>query len=451
MTGAARAATSTLREILDLLRDGAQLVLAVRTERVLARGLGSDAAEDDAVQQGVPAQAVVAMDAASHLARGVQARDRLAALRVQHRGVDVHLQAAHAVVDDGGDDGDVERLGLHGGAWDDVVVELLAGARLAAGLVPRLAGRVRGPRAAVGVLLGLLRRLVVQLGRLLEHRHRDPHVLGEGLAVLVELHDAAASVMLAVPADLVGGRLVQAEAEGRLVLPHLAGDVVPAAQLVREALAVGVEHQPAHAPQRLCGQELDLGVGVVRLHQPGGVHLDPLQVDGPRADCLAHLDTVAGAMLAVGGRQMEQVGAVLRQQRVRGEVGAEAAAGQDHGAELLEILTVLGVDQAHYGELAPRRVGQQLVGAGFGDDAGTVRLLCNLLKHLDQGVGNGHAGKALRATVSARRRVATEARHKRQIQVELVDEPVHVRATVVAENLGELWALGPALESVVGK
>ena len=57
------------------------------------------------------------------------------------------------VVDDGGDDGDVERLGLHGGARDDVVVELLAGARLAAGLVPRLAGRVRGPGAAVGVLL----------------------------------------------------------------------------------------------------------------------------------------------------------------------------------------------------------------------------------------------------------------------------------------------------------
>ena len=34
--------------------------------------------------------------------------------------------------------------------------------------------------------------------------------------------------------------LVQAQAEGALALPHLARDVVAAAQLVREAVAVGV-------------------------------------------------------------------------------------------------------------------------------------------------------------------------------------------------------------------
>mmetsp|Transcript_108467 Transcript_108467/g.282961 ORF Transcript_108467/g.282961 Transcript_108467/m.282961 type:complete len:405 (-) Transcript_108467:355-1569(-) len=403
MTGAARAATSTLREILDLLRDGAQLVLAVRTERVLARGLGSDAAEDDAVQQGVPAQAVVAMDAASHLARGVQARDRLAALRVQHRGVDVHLQAAHAVVDDGGDDGDVERLGLHGGAWDDVVVELLAGARLAAGLVPRLAGRVRGPRAAVGVLLGLLRRLVVQLGRLLEHRHRDPHVLGEGLAVLVELHDAAASVMLAVPADLVGGRLVQAEAEGRLVLPHLAGDVVAPAQLVGEPLAVGVKDEPSDAPERLRRQELDLRVRIVRLHQAGRVHLDPLEVNGLGAHCLAHANAVTGAVLAVGRGQVQQVGAVLRKEAAPREVGTEAARAQDHRAVLAEGLAALRVQGA---DAAAVPVSEQLLHVRLGDDARQVRALAELLEHLDQGVGDGHPREALCSSVGSRRRVA---------------------------------------------
>ena len=30
---------------------------------------------------------------------------------------------------------------------------------------------------------------------------------------------------------------------------------------------------------RLGGQELDLGIGIVRLHQAGGMHLDPLQID----------------------------------------------------------------------------------------------------------------------------------------------------------------------------
>ena len=77
--------------------------------------------------------------------------------------------------------------------------------------------------------------------------------------------------------------------------------------------------------------------------------LHPLQVDGLRADLLkgtalepcvlaengaavhggmgrhlAHLDAIARAVLAVGGGQVQQVGAVLGQQGVLGEVGAEA-------------------------------------------------------------------------------------------------------------------------------
>ena len=42
--------------------------------------------------------------------------------------------------------------------------------------------------------------------------------------------------------------------------------------------------------------------------------------------------------MAVGGGQMQQVGAVLGQQGVVGEVCAEAAGGQDHRAELFELL-----------------------------------------------------------------------------------------------------------------
>ena len=43
---------------------------------------------------------------------------------------------------------------------------------------------------------------------------------------------------------------------------------------------------------------------------------------------LTHLDAIAGTMFSVGGRQMEQIRAVLRQQRVAGEVSAEAACGR---------------------------------------------------------------------------------------------------------------------------
>ena len=41
-------------------------------------------------------------------------------------------------------------------------------------------------------------------------------LLGQGLSVLVELHHPSACVVLAVPNDLIGGRLVQAQPEGRL-------------------------------------------------------------------------------------------------------------------------------------------------------------------------------------------------------------------------------------------
>ena len=42
--------------------------------------------------------------------------------------------------------------------------------------------------------------------------------------------------MLAVPGDLVRGLGVEHEAERPLALPHAARDVVPAAELVRDAL-----------------------------------------------------------------------------------------------------------------------------------------------------------------------------------------------------------------------
>mmetsp|Transcript_126763 Transcript_126763/g.364584 ORF Transcript_126763/g.364584 Transcript_126763/m.364584 type:complete len:245 (-) Transcript_126763:719-1453(-) len=243
------------------------------------------------------------MHAARDLAGGIQALNRLTVSR-EDVGVNIDLQAAHAVVDHWRDDRHIKRLRLHLRPGDDVVVELFTRPRLAAGLVPRLARGVRRPRAAVGVALRLLRRLVMLLVRLLEHGKGHAHVIRERQTVLVVLHHTAAGVVLAMPDDLLRRRFVQRQSERRLVLPHLASDVVAAPELVGEALAVGVQNQAADTAESLGSQELDLRVRIVRLHQAGRVDLHPLEVDSAAADGFAHLDAVAGAVLAVGRRQV---------------------------------------------------------------------------------------------------------------------------------------------------
>mmetsp|Transcript_4244 Transcript_4244/g.10028 ORF Transcript_4244/g.10028 Transcript_4244/m.10028 type:complete len:343 (+) Transcript_4244:427-1455(+) len=250
-----------------------------------------------------------------------------------------------------------------------------------------------------------------------------------------------------MPDDLVGGSLVQAEAERGLVLPHLAGDVVTSTQLVGETLAVRVQDQTADASQGLGGQKLDLGIGVVGLHQAGRVDLHPLQVDGLSANGLAHLDAVTGAVLSVGGGEVHQVGSVLSQEGVLSEVGTEAAAGQDHGAELLLVLAAFLVDEADAG-LA---VHQEGVGTSLGDDASSVGLLGNLLEHLDECVGDGHARESLRTTVGSGSRVTTQSCQQGEIQVELLHQPVDVVAAVATEDLDNLGLLSSALQSVVGE
>ena len=148
---------------------------------------------------------------------------------------------------------------------------------------------------------------------LLQNGHGHAHVRGQRSTAFVVLHHATARVVLAMPNDLVAGRLVQAQPERRLAFPHLAGYIVAAAQLVREALAVGIQDQAADAAQSLCGQKFDLGIGIVGLDQARRVHLDPLEVDRLAANGLAHLDAVTSAVLAIGGRQVHQVRTVLCQ------------------------------------------------------------------------------------------------------------------------------------------
>ena len=110
------------------------------------------------------------------------------------------------------------------------------------------------------LLLGSFEVLLVRIDELLQGY---AHVLGQVLTCRVELHDASAGVVLSMPDDLVSCSLVEAEAEGRLVLPHLARDVIAAAQLIAEAVAVRIQNNAAHTTQGLCRQELDFGIGVI--------------------------------------------------------------------------------------------------------------------------------------------------------------------------------------------
>merc|ERR550514_2626154 len=88
--------------------DGVHAELPVLPEHVLRAVPASDAAEDDAVQERVPPEAVVPVDSARRLARDVEPGEGPAGLHTLAlcRG----LEAAHAVVDHGCDDRDVELL-----------------------------------------------------------------------------------------------------------------------------------------------------------------------------------------------------------------------------------------------------------------------------------------------------------------------------------------------------
>merc|ERR1719498_1443769 len=113
---------ASLSKVLELVRNGAWAELVVVAEDVLAGSLASNASKHDAIQEGVAAETVVAVNTTRDLASSIQPLD-LAACRANALRLGSHLEAAHAVVDDRSDDGDIERLRSHGVARDDVVVE----------------------------------------------------------------------------------------------------------------------------------------------------------------------------------------------------------------------------------------------------------------------------------------------------------------------------------------
>merc|ERR1719277_1613424 len=144
-----------------------------------------------------------------------------------------------------------------------------------------------------------------------------------------------------MPYDLVRCSFIQAKPKRWLVLPHLAGHIVSAAQLVREALAICIQNQATNASKRLSCQELDLRIRIIWFHQASRMDLDPLEVNRFPTDCLTHLDSIACAMLAIRGRQVHQIGTVLRKERVLSEISSKSTRAENYGPHLIEIRSTL--------------------------------------------------------------------------------------------------------------
>jgi hypothetical protein len=79
-----------------------------------------------------------------------------------------------------------------------------------------------------------------------------------------------------------------------------ARNVIAVSELVAETLAFAVEQKTAAATECLGCEELDLGVGVLRVNETGRVHLHFLKIDALSTDLEDHLVAVTGTVLAVG-------------------------------------------------------------------------------------------------------------------------------------------------------
>jgi len=80
--------------------------------------------------------------------------------------------------------------------------------------------------------------------------------------------------VLAVPLDFLRRFAVEHEAvRTTLLVLHLTRDVVTAAELVAETLALTVEHEATNAAEGLGSEELKLSLRLLGVNETGGVDL----------------------------------------------------------------------------------------------------------------------------------------------------------------------------------
>ena len=120
---------------------------------------------------------------------------------------------------------------------------------------------------------------------------------------------------------------VQHQPDRRLRLLHRGRHRVPPIQLIHEPRPILVDQEPADAAQSFRGKELRLRAGVLGVDEAGGVDLDLVHVAEGAAEGGGEAVAVAGGVVAVGGGEGGEVGAMLGEEAAGGEVGGVASSG----------------------------------------------------------------------------------------------------------------------------
>ena len=234
-------------DLAEALRRGGDSAGEDFLEQILAGAFTGYTAIDDAAEERGASETVGAVDTARELTAGVEAFEG-GALAIENLGLVVDFDAAHCEMQNRLHDGHVEGV---------VDVE----------------GEVVEEFLAEGIFLLTLRDGVVVGKGLLQGIFGAANVLGELFAGHL-LHQASAGVVPCVEVEDVGGFGIEDESDGPFLgfflFPHLAGDVVTVAELVREALAGAVQEETAFTTESyvVSGSRMALWTGCTSTYLP---------------------------------------------------------------------------------------------------------------------------------------------------------------------------------------
>lgn len=257
-------------------------------------------------------------------------------------------------------------------------------------------------------------------------------------------------------------------------------------ELIGETVALGIEQETSNTTKRFGGEKLDLGVGLLGVDESRRVHLNLLKVDSVSSNVDDHLLSISRAVVAVGGGEVNELGAVLLEKTLLVKIGGVSSSGENDRTVGLVRAAVVGVFDAYDRVALLNELGR----GGLLEDLNALGLLLgNFLESLHLGVlsmsragsqrrtqkrengdvgvaprkqkthGDGHSGELSTSTVSALERVSTETRNLGKVEAveqtgqlsrrfnrpkasapKLVGEPVDSISRATSEHLDEVVA-----------
>eukprot|EP00732_Lithocolla_globosa_P002497 Lithocolla_globosa_v1_NODE_1654_length_2416_cov_88.241847.p2 type:complete len:441 gc:universal NODE_1654_length_2416_cov_88.241847:564-1886(+) len=275
-----------------------------------------DTTENNTVQQRRTTETVLAVNSTSNFTTSEKTRNG-GILFVDDGAFFVNGETTHAVVDNGGNNGNVVRvIEVNRQVVEEFLAEDIGRGSTDTGVFSH----------GVSQNLG-----------------RATNLLGNLSTGLELFHHTTTAVVLAVPFNFLGGLAVQQQTERTIMLPHFSRNVVTASELVTESLSVTINQNTTAASESFSSQKLHLGFGFVRVNKASGVNLDEVHVDGTSSETKGHFDAITGTVVTVGGGQFHQLRSVTLQQRIILVVSSVTTGGENNGSHFCESLTVLNV------------------------------------------------------------------------------------------------------------